>query len=186
MEIDTRVLDGYAGVWFSTTNQESFSKPPFKTQTKSPIGSFEGHLSYDAKGYRGKPTLWFSLDGNFWFGGTTSARGISNPETRQTSSRIGATAALPLTQHQAIKISYSTGAVVRFGGDYKNLSVVRAPGPRSPRRQFLLAVHREKTDIVYAGSQMSGSRVPTAARHHIAALFEFDQKGGAWARQQEA
>lgn len=117
------VLDGYAGGWFFTTNHEFFSVPAPKPQTQSPFGAIEGHLSYDVKGFRGKPTLWFSLDGNFWFGGTTSLGGISNPATRQTASRIGTTASVPLTHHQAVKISYSKGAYVRFGGDYHNLSV---------------------------------------------------------------
>jgi hypothetical protein len=117
------ILDGYAGVSFFTTNQESFSIPTPQPQTESPLVSFEGHLSYDAKGYRGKPTLWFSLDGNFWFGGTTSVGGISNPTTRQTASRIGGTAAIPLNRHQVIKASFSTGDYVRYGGNYQNLSV---------------------------------------------------------------
>jgi Putative MetA-pathway of phenol degradation len=117
------ILDGYAGAVLFTTNQESFSIPTPQPQTKSPYGSFEGHLSYDLKHYRGKPTLWFSVDGNFWFGGTTSMGGISNPATRQTASRIGFTAAIPLTQHQAIKAAFSTGSYVRVGGNYKNLTV---------------------------------------------------------------
>jgi hypothetical protein len=117
------MIDGYVGVWFFTTNQKFFSLPAPKPQTQSPIGSFEGHLSYDAKNFHGKPALWFSLDGNFWYGGTASLGGISNPDTRQTSSRIGATAAFPLSQHQSIKTSFSTGTYVRFGGDYQNLSV---------------------------------------------------------------
>jgi len=117
------VLDGYSGVWFFTANQKFYSIPAPQPQTQSPIGSFEGHLSYDAKNYRGKPTLWFSLDGNFWFGGTTSLGGIANTATRQTSSRIGFTAAVPVSQHQSIKASFSTGSYVRFGGDYQNLSI---------------------------------------------------------------
>jgi hypothetical protein len=117
------VLDGYAGVWFFTTNQKSFSIPAPKPQTSSPIGSFEGHLSYDAKKYRAKPPLWFSLDGNFWFGGTTTLGGITNLATRQTSSRIGVTAAVPLRPHQSIKVSYSNGSYVRFGGNYQNVSI---------------------------------------------------------------
>lgn len=116
-------LDGYAGVWFFTTNQKFYSVPTPKPQTESPIGSFESHLSYDAKNFRGKPPLWFSLDGNFWYGGTTSLGGISNSATRQTSSRIGVTAAIPLSQHQSIKASFSTGSYVRFGGDYQNMSI---------------------------------------------------------------
>lgn len=117
------ILDGYAGAGFFTTNQQSFSIPKPQPQTLSPIGSFEGHLSYDVKRYRGKPTLWCSLDGNFWFGGTTTLGGISNPDTRLTSSRIGVTAAIPFSPHMAIKTSFSTGTYVRFGGDYQNLAI---------------------------------------------------------------
>jgi len=57
------VLDAYGGAWFYTTNQASFSLPHPQPQTKSPVGSFEGHLSYDFKS-----RCWASLDGNFWFG----------------------------------------------------------------------------------------------------------------------
>lgn len=112
------VIDGYAGVWFYTTNPQYFSPPNPKRQTQEPIGSFEGHLSYDVK-----PRLWFSLDGNFWFGGVTSLNGISNPTTRQTSSRIGVTGSVPLTKHQSLKCSYNNGTYIRFGGDYQDLSV---------------------------------------------------------------
>lgn len=111
------VLDAYAGAWFYTANPQYFS-PTRNPQTEKPIGSFEGHLSYDVK-----PRLWFSLDGNFWFGGLTSLNGIENPNTRQTSSRIGATVALPVSKHQAFKVSYNNGSYVRFGGDYQNLSI---------------------------------------------------------------
>src|SRR5262249_28815054 len=42
------VLDGYGGVWFYTINNSSYFIPEPKPQTEEPIGSFEGHLSYDA------------------------------------------------------------------------------------------------------------------------------------------
>jgi hypothetical protein len=117
-------LDGYGAIWFFTTNQKFYSTPAPQPQTQNPIGSLEGHLSYDAKKFRGKGTpLWFSVDGNFWYGGTTTLGGISNPATRQTSSRIGFTAAFPLSLHNSIKTSFSTGAYVSYGGDYQNLSV---------------------------------------------------------------
>jgi Putative MetA-pathway of phenol degradation len=117
------ILDGYGGAVFFTTNQEFFSIPTPQPQTKNPYGSFEGHLSYDAKHYRGKPTLWFSLDGNFWFGGTTSMGGKSNPATRQTASRVGVTAAIPVSRHQSIKASFSRGDYVRVGGNFDSLAV---------------------------------------------------------------
>ena len=116
------VVDGYGGAWFFTANSEFFSKnrynPGILVQTQSPIGAFEGHLSYDVK-----PRLWASFDGNFWFGGATSLNGVENPTSKLRSSRIGGTASLPISKHQSIKVSYSKGAYIRYGGDYHNLSV---------------------------------------------------------------
>jgi len=112
------VLDAYAGVWSYTTNPAYYSHPVPLRQSVSPVGSFEGHLSYDVK-----PRLWFSLDGNYWFGGTASVNGFANLATRQTSSRIGGTAAVPFTKHQSVKISYNNGAYTRFGGSYQNVSI---------------------------------------------------------------
>jgi hypothetical protein len=115
---DKWVLDGYAGVWFYTANPQYYSPPHPKPQTEQPIGSFEGHLSYDVK-----PRLWLSLDGNFWFGGVTALNGIANTDTRQTSSRIGVTGSVPVSKHQSLKCSYNNGTYIRFGGDYQNLSI---------------------------------------------------------------
>ena len=118
------VLDGYAGIWLFSSNEKFFSLPAPQPQRKGPIESFEAHLSYDAKTFRGKATpLWFSLDGNFWYGGSTNVAGRLNPATRQTSSRVGVTAAVPLSRHQTLKASVSTGAYVRYGGNYRDVSV---------------------------------------------------------------
>jgi hypothetical protein len=116
------VLESYGAVWFYTTNPEFFSYnvyfPGARYQNQAPIGAFEGHLSYEFR-----PRLWISLDGNFWFGGKTSLNGVENPITRQRSSRVGATASVPLTKHQSIKVSYSNGAYISYGGDYQNISI---------------------------------------------------------------
>jgi len=116
------VLDGYAGVWFFTKNPEFFSHNAFfpgtQSQSQKPIGAFEGHLSYDVK-----PHLWFSLDGNYWFGGKTSLNGLENPLTQEKSSRIGGTAAIPVSKHQTLKFSYNNGAYIRYGGNYQSVSV---------------------------------------------------------------
>ena len=53
-------------MWLYTTNGESYDLPVPRPQTEEPIGSFEGHWSYDFK----KARMWASLDGNFWWGGT--------------------------------------------------------------------------------------------------------------------
>lgn len=116
------VLDAYAACWFFTTNTDFFSRnqyyPGTRSQSQEPIGAFETHLSYDFK-----PRLWASLDGNFWVGGVTSVNGVENPLTLQRNSRVGATAAFPISKHQSLKFSYANGAYIRFGGDYQAISV---------------------------------------------------------------
>ena len=119
------ILDGYVGVWFYTTNPAYYDIPRPSPQTQEPIGSLEGHLSYNFQKLKGlrKMRGWASLDGNFWWGGITALNGIQNLTTKQTSSRIGATISIPYSKHQSIKIAYSDGAYVRFGGNYSNVSV---------------------------------------------------------------
>lgn len=116
------VLDAYGAVWFFTTDPEYFSHnqsfPGLRSQSQEPIGAVEGHLSYDVK-----PRLWFSVDSNFWFGGRTGFNGVENDNTFQTSSRLGATVSVPMSKHQSLKLSYSDGAIVRYGGNYQNVSV---------------------------------------------------------------
>lgn len=115
------VLDAYAGAWFFTTNPEYWSHNAFfpgtRSQSQAPIGSFEGHLSYDLK-----PRLWLSLDSNFWYGGRTSVNGVQTPQTLQENSRIGVTVSVPVSKHQSLKFSYSDGAYVSFGGNFQQLS----------------------------------------------------------------
>lgn len=116
------VLDGYAGVWFFTTNPEFFSHNAFfagsRSQSQAPVSAFEGHFSYDVK-----PRFWVSLDGNFWYGGRTTVNGVENTVSLQKNSRVGVTASVPVTKRQSLKFSYNNGAYVRFGGDFQTVSV---------------------------------------------------------------
>ena len=112
------VLDAYGGAWFYTDNGSFFSIPIPRYQSQEPVGSFEGHWSYSIKN-----RTWASLDGNFWWGGTTTVNGIRNPATRQTSSRIGGTGAFAISKTQSIKVSYSDGTYIRYGGNYQSVSV---------------------------------------------------------------
>jgi hypothetical protein len=115
------IFDAYASVWFFTKNPEFFSRNAFvpgtHSQTQEPIGATELHVSYDVR-----PRYWVSLDGNFWYGGRTSLDGVENPNTLQRNSRVGITAAVPLTRHGSLKLSYARGAYIRFGGDYQIVS----------------------------------------------------------------
>jgi hypothetical protein len=116
------VLDAYGGVWFYTTNPEFFSHnayfPGTNTQSQQPTGAVESHLSYDFL-----PRLWISFDANYWWGGATSINGVENRLTNQRNSRVGVTASFPLTSRQSIKVSYSDGAYIRYGGNFRSISV---------------------------------------------------------------
>jgi hypothetical protein len=112
------LLDAYGGVWFYTINPAYYDIPIPKPQTEAPVGSLEGHWSHDLK-----QRFWASIDGNFWWGGITALNGIRNLKTEQSSSRIGATVSMPFTSHQSIKIAYSNGTYIRFGGNYQRVQV---------------------------------------------------------------
>jgi hypothetical protein len=116
------IVDAYAGGWFFTTNSDFWSRniyyPGTRSQSQSPIGAFEGHLSYSFN-----PRLWASLDGNYWFGGATSINGVENSSSRESNSRLGGTVSVPITKHQSLKFSYSNGTYIRYGGNYQNVSV---------------------------------------------------------------
>jgi hypothetical protein len=116
------VLDAYSGIWFFTTNPEFYSRnaayPGTRSQSQKPMVEFEGHISYDVK-----PRLWVSLDGNYWVGGKTTLGGVENPLTKQSSSRIGATISVPTSKHQSLKVSYSNGVFIEYGGNYQSVSV---------------------------------------------------------------
>ncbi len=116
------VLDTYGGAWFYTVNPKFFSENAYSKsinrQAQNPMGSFEGHFSYDLK-----KRAWASLDGNFWFGGANSLNGVTNPATSNRNSRVGGTASLPVSKHQSLKFSYSNGAYIHYGGNYQNVSV---------------------------------------------------------------
>src|SRR6516225_2861354 len=109
------VLEGYLGGWFYTPNDFYF--PGGNRRTQAPFFALEAHLNYYAT-----RRLWVSLDGNFWDGGRTAINGVEGSD-RQRNSRAGMTVALPVSQHQTLKFSYSRGTYVTIGGDYRTVSV---------------------------------------------------------------
>jgi len=117
------ILDAYGAVWFFTANSEYFShnafSPGTNRLTQSPTPAFEGHISYDIR-----PRFWVSLDVNYWTGGETSVNGVPNKASYQKNSRFGVTASVPFTPHQSVKLSFSDGAYIRYGGNYRSISAV--------------------------------------------------------------
>ncbi|MGB5392870.1 MAG: transporter [Lutimonas sp.] len=107
--------DLYAGVWLFSDNNDFF--PGEKNRTQNPLGTFQGHLSYNIRAL-----LWIALDATYYVGGNSYVNGITD-DNRQSNSRIGLTAVIPTSKLSALKIAYSTGAVVRIGQDFDTFSI---------------------------------------------------------------
>jgi len=107
------VLDVYAGLWLFTTNQDFLGQ----TRKQAPLATTQFHLNY-----RVRPRLWASFDYTFYPGGRTEIAGEESSDL-QVNSRIGGTVSVPLSGGHSLKISVSTGVLVRAGGDFDSFAV---------------------------------------------------------------
>jgi hypothetical protein len=108
------LLDFYSGIWLFTKNDSFY--PGSSERTQNPLGSFQGHISYNIQ-----PMLWVALDWTFYTGGRSSVDGVEMDD-RQTNSRVGATLVLPVGKRHSVKFAYSTGAIIRSGADFTSVS----------------------------------------------------------------
>ncbi|MCU0414236.1 MAG: transporter, partial [Ignavibacteriaceae bacterium] len=107
-------IDLYAGAWFFTTNNSFY--PGTSVRGQDPLITFQTHLSYNFN-----PLMWAAIDFTYYTGGQSSIDDVYKDD-RQNNSRIGATFNFPISGHSAIKLAYSTGAVIRVGGDFSTIS----------------------------------------------------------------
>ena len=105
--------DAYAGVWLYGENDDFLGV----RQERKPMGAFQAHLSYTFR-----PGLWAALNTTYYTGGQTIVGGRKEAN-RQENARIGATVSFPVTQGQSLLVSYSRGALTRFGGDFTTFAV---------------------------------------------------------------
>jgi hypothetical protein len=108
-------FDGYLGVWLFTSNDSFF--PGHSVRTQDPIVSVQTHVS---RVFR--RSAWAAVDATWYGGGQTNIDGVPGDD-RQRNARVGATVSVPLGRRQALRISYSTGAVVRVGGDFNTVGI---------------------------------------------------------------
>ncbi len=104
------LIDFYSGIWLFTKNDTYY--PGTSVRTQDPLGSFQGHISYNIQ-----PLMWVALDMTFYTGGRSSIDGVEMDD-RQSNSRIGATMVLPVGKRNSVKFAYSTGAIIRSGADF--------------------------------------------------------------------
>ncbi len=108
-------LDLYAGVWFFTNNSSYY--PGTSVRSQEPLLAFQTHLSYNIN-----PLMWAAINFTYYTGGQTSVNDFYKDD-RQNNSRLGASFNFPLSKVSAIKIAYSTGAIIRFGGNFSSISI---------------------------------------------------------------
>lgn len=101
--------DAYAGVWLYADNDDFFGGHRLE---RDPMSVFQGHLSYTVR-----PGLWVALDSTYYRGGATKTDGVRDPNAQE-NARVGLTVSVPVRRGQALLLSYSKGAMTRFGGDF--------------------------------------------------------------------
>jgi outer membrane putative beta-barrel porin/alpha-amylase len=97
-----------------------------ETREQDPLYAFQAHLVYSFR-----RALWVALDGTYYGGGQTRVGGIRNDDL-QSSTRTGATFAMPLSARQSLKLYASTGVSTRIGGDWDTVGLawqIRWAGP---------------------------------------------------------
>lgn len=109
------LFDLYTGAWFFTENNSFY--PGTSVRSQDPLLTFQTHISYSFN-----PLMWAALDLTYYTGGQSSVNNIYQDD-RQNNTRVGATFNFPISGHSAIKLAYSTGAVIRVGGDFSTISV---------------------------------------------------------------
>jgi hypothetical protein len=109
------LIDVYTGVWLFTQNNQFYTGKSKRTQ--QPMGAFQAHLSYTIR-----PKMWLAVDATYYVGGESSIDDIVKDD-RQSNSRIGATFVFPVFKKSSLKLSASTGAIIRAGADFNTFSI---------------------------------------------------------------
>jgi hypothetical protein len=108
-------IDLYAGVWFFTDNNSFY--PGTSVRSQDPLLTFQTHVSYNFT-----RLMWAAIDVTYYTGGQSSINDIYKND-RQNNSRVGATFNFPVSRQSSIKLAYSTGAVIRVGGNFSTISL---------------------------------------------------------------
>lgn len=107
-------VDGSVGAWFFTDNDEFMGG---SVRSQDPIVALQGHVNYTFR-----PRMWLSASLTWYEGGQSTVDGVSKDD-RQRNTRVGLTFALPVAPRQSVKLSWSTGASTRIGGDFDLISL---------------------------------------------------------------
>jgi len=111
--IDDWFVEGAAGVWFFTDNEDLFHG---HIQSEDPLWVLQGHV-----GYNFGVNFWLALDGTHYTGGQTYLNGESGHDV-QTITRYGVTLSVPIDDGFSAKFAWSTWLTARNGGTFNTLT----------------------------------------------------------------
>ncbi len=108
-------FEGAAGVWLFTDNTSTY--PGTNVRSQDPLWTFQAHV-----GYTVKYGLWLAADATWYTGGQTYTNGVAG-DTRQSNSRAGITASIPVGKGQSVKLSAATGVSSRVGSRFDTYAI---------------------------------------------------------------
>jgi hypothetical protein len=83
---------------------------------RDPLYAVQGHVIYHTP-----HGLWAALDATYYGGGRTTIDGVPGQSLQDV--RVGGTLAIPIDRHNSIKLSASTGAYARTGGNFTTAAI---------------------------------------------------------------
>jgi hypothetical protein len=107
-------FDLHAGAWVFGDNDRFLGDG---SRSQKPVLNVHAGVSYTLR-----PGTWAAIGSTWYAGGETSVDGVAD-DNRQSNFRVGATVSSALGGGHSIKLTYSDGAVVRVGGDFRTLGI---------------------------------------------------------------
>ena len=101
-------------VTFYTANDDFLGS---KKLERDPLYGVQGHVIYHTR-----HGLWAAIDATYYAGGRTTINGVRGESLADV--RVGGTLAIPIDRHNSIKLTASTGAYARTGGNFTAAGIV--------------------------------------------------------------
>ncbi len=87
-----------------------------KELQRDPLFAVQGHVVYHTRF-----GLWAAVDATYYGGGRKTLGGVEGDPLQDV--RVGGTLAIPIDRHNSVKLSASTGAYARAGGNYTTAAI---------------------------------------------------------------
>ena len=101
-------------VTFYTANDDFLGS---KKLERDPLYGVQGHVIYHTR-----HGLWAAIDATYYAGGRTTIDGVHGESLADV--RVGGTLAIPINRYNSIKLTASTGAYARVGGNFTTAGIV--------------------------------------------------------------